>query len=157
MITRKQVVEKAREYLETPFQHQGRLKGRACDCVGIPLQVADELGIVDRNGVPMKSSDNANYSSQPLNRFIHEECQRRLIEKPVSEMQDGDVLTLRVPSRMENIKVTAPCHVAIVTTVMGVRGMLHAYAGNRKVVEHVMDAKWQRRIEGCFSFPNIED
>src|SRR5712691_11824640 len=95
--TKEQVVAKAREYIESPFQHQGRLKGFACDCVGLPLMIAEELGLVDKHGVPIKGSDNANYSSQPLDRFVHEEAQRRMIEKPIDQMKDGDLVTLRVP------------------------------------------------------------
>ena len=155
MATREQIVGKAREYLRTPFQHQGRLKGFACDCVGLPLMVGDELGLVDRLGVPLKALDNVNYSSQPLDGFVHEECKRRLVEKPVDLMEDGDVITLRVPFRDENIKLTVPCHAAIVTTVQGRPGMIHAYSGSGKVVEHLIDEKWRRRIEGCFSFPGV--
>lgn len=148
MVKRSQIVSKAREYRGTPFQHQGRLKGRSCDCVGLVLMVADELSIKDKNGVPIKGSDNANYSAQPMGRFVHEECQRRLREKPISEMKEGDVVTLRV---------STPCHVAIISTVNGVTGMIHAYAPFGKVTEHIMDAKWRKRIEGVFEFEEVED
>lgn len=145
---RKEVVAKAREFNGTPFQHQGRIKGTALDCVGLPLCVAEELGIVDKNGVPLKSRDNLNYSAQPQDQLVHQECQNRLIQKPIEQMADGDVVTLRVPS--------IPCHVAIVTLVDGVWHMIHAYTGNRKCAEHVMDDKWKKRIEGVFSFPGVE-
>jgi NlpC/P60 family putative phage cell wall peptidase len=149
MATREQIQETAREYLGTPFQHQGRIKGHACDCVGLPLMVGDELHLVDKNGKPFKAMDNANYSSQPLDRFVHEEAQRRLIEKPIDQMQPGDMITLRVPS--------VPCHVAIVTSLQGGLGMIHAYVVSDKVVEHVLDRKWLKRIEGCFEFPGTEE
>lgn len=147
-VTREQIYETAREYLSTPFQHQGRLKGHACDCVGLPLMVADELHLVDKNGKPFKAGDNANYSSQPLDRFVHEECERRLLAKPIEQMQPGDMITLRVPD--------VPCHVAIVTSLQGGLGMIHAYSVSRKVVEHVLSPKWISRIEGCFTFPGVE-
>jgi NlpC/P60 family putative phage cell wall peptidase len=148
-VTRSQVTAKAREYIGTPFQHQGRLKGRALDCVGLPLCVLDELGIIDTTGVPFKKTDNANYSSQPQDEFVHQEAIRRMISIPFEELQDGDMVTLRVPS--------IPCHVAIICTTCGVRGMIHAYTGNGKCVEHVMDKKWRRRIAGCFRFPGVID
>jgi len=146
--TKKDIESKAREYVGTRFQHQGRLKGRAMDCVGLPLCVADDLGLVDKLGVPFKKHDNANYSAQPLDRFVHEEAQRRMIEKPIDQMQPGDLVTIRLPD--------VPCHVAIISTVNGTIGMIHAYATIGKVVEHIMDVKWRRRIEGCFAFPGVE-
>lgn len=150
MFTRSDVVEKAREYLGTPFQHQGRIKRLACDCVGLPLMVAEELGILDRYGIPLLGTDNANYSDQPLDGFIHEECQRRLIEKPMEKMRDGDVLTIKFP--------TIPCHTAIVTTIYScgcARGMIHAFSPIGKVVEHVIDAPMYKRIAGVFEYPGI--
>jgi len=146
-VTGSQVAAKAREFVGTPFQHQGRRKGRALDCVGLPLCVGEELGLLDRNKVPFKGSDNQNYSSQPLDAFVHDEAKRRLAEKPVEQMQDGDVVILRIP--------TVPCHAAIACTTNGVRGMIHAYSGNGKCVEHVMDDKWRKRIAGVFSYPGV--
>jgi hypothetical protein len=147
MITRASVVRTAREYIGTPFSHQGRLKGYACDCVGLVLMVADEIGLFDVHGKPMRKHDYINYCEQPMDGFVHEECVRRLIGKPVSEMKEGDVLTLRVPS--------IPCHVAIVSTVNGLPGMIHAYSSFNKVVENIIDDKWLRRVEGCFSIPGV--
>jgi len=146
---RQQIVAKAREYVGTRFQHQGRLKGFACDCVGLPLMVGDELGLVDRNGKAFCKFDNANYGPQPLDRFVHEEAQRRLIEKPIDQMKPGDLITLRVPD--------TPCHVAIVSSLQGGLGMIHAYVVTGRVVEHVLDKKWLKRIEGCFEFPGTTE
>lgn len=148
MVMRSTVVAKAREYIGTRYQHQGRIKGKALDCVGLPLCVAEELGIKDKNDVPLVSKDNLRYSHQPQDQMVQQECERRLIKKSIDEMQDGDVVTLRVP--------TIPCHVAIVAKVDGVWHMIHAYRTNEKVVEHIMDEKWMRRIESVFNFPGVE-
>lgn len=151
-----EVVQKAREYLGTPFQHQGRLKGIALDCVGLPLCVAEDLGLVDSKGVPFRRTDNANYTAQPLDAFVHREAVRRLIQKDIADIAPGDLITLRVPR--------VPCHVAIVSAVSNAfgLGMIHAYSGyatkklpNGSTVEHILDEKWMRRIEGVFSFPGV--
>ena len=147
MVTREQIVSTAREYKETPFQHQGRIKGHGLDCVGLPLCVAAELKMKDKSGKPFLRNDSSKYGPQPLDRFVHEECQRRLIEVPIEEMDEGCVLTMRVPK--------IPCHVAIVCKTNGVWGIVHAYAGSRKVVEHELTKKWRDRVEGCFKFPEI--
>jgi NlpC/P60 family putative phage cell wall peptidase len=148
-ITKADVVAKAREYLGTPFQHAGRVKGLSCDCIGLPLQVACELGLKDKLGVPFNKSDSKNYSPQPLDGAVHEEAQRRLIEKPISEMCDGDMLTIKMP--------VVACHTAIVCTTLGRAGIIHAYNGGpKRVVEQLLDEKWRSRIAGVFSFPGVE-
>lgn len=152
-VTRKQITDAARAYVGTPFHHQGRVKGKACDCVGLPYCVADELRISNRDGAPIGRLDNINYGPIPSNSFVHEECARLLNEKPVSEMQEGDVLTLKMP--------TIPCHVGIVSrmyvgTPNECFGIIHSFSPARKVVETVLDAKTRARIAGCFSFPGVK-
>jgi hypothetical protein len=150
MATRKQIVDKAREYVGTPFQHQGRIKGMACDCVGLPLMVAEELGLKDVNGKAiLVATETRIYSSQPMDSEVLTTAKNRLIEVSKSEMRDGDLVVMRVPS--------VPCHVALVSTVCGVAGMIHAISDVGKVVESIMDFKWQRRIVGVFRFPGVED
>ncbi|NDC56413.1 MAG: hypothetical protein EBZ69_06345 [Alphaproteobacteria bacterium] len=34
-LTRMDIVREAREWINTPFKHQGALKGVACDCIGL--------------------------------------------------------------------------------------------------------------------------
>jgi len=148
-ITKADVVEKAREYLGTPFAHQGRVKGHAMDCVGILLCVGNALGLKDKLGVPILKDDNKNYSAQPLNNFVHEECQRRLIEKPITAMQEGYAITMQAGSAFA-------CHAGIVSENGGALYVIHAYNGGaRKVVEHIVDEKWMSRIVGVFSFPGV--
>jgi cell wall-associated NlpC family hydrolase len=152
IISRKQVVARARKYIGTPFVHQGRALGRGVDCVGLVLCVAEDLGLLDTLGKAFKRSDYGAYGRQPVNEFIYEECERRLqVIAPtggiIPSLLPGDVLCLRVPA--------VACHLAIVTALQGGLGIVHAYAGAGKVVEHTLDAKWIKRIAGVFSFPGI--
>jgi hypothetical protein len=152
MATRKQIVACAREYLGTKFQHQGRIKGKTCDCVGLPYMVADELGLHSRDGEPIHKHDNSHYTAQPTNNFVQTECQRLLVEKPISQMQEGDVLLLKMP--------TIPCHVGIVTKVYeGTKhecfGIIHSYSPAKKVVETILDARLMNRVVSAFSFPGV--
>jgi hypothetical protein len=153
MTTRKQVVDCARTYIGTPFQHQGRVKGLACDCVGLVYMVADELRLRDRSGNKIDKYEHVNYHAQPTDSFVHSECQRLLIEKPTEQMQTGDVLTLKMP--------TIPCHVAIVSrlyvgTPNECFGIIHSFSLAGKVVETILDSKTKSRTHGCFSFPEVE-
>lgn len=152
-VTRKQITDCARTYLDTPFQHQGRVKGISCDCVGVPYMVADEMGLCDRQGTKIGRLDNVNYQPQPTGNFVHTECQRILVEKPVAEMQEGDVLSMKMP--------TIPCHVGIVSKLYAGTpnecfGVIHGYSPAHKVVETIIDRKLRARIAGCFNFPGVE-
>ena len=152
-MSRKQIVDCARTYIGTPFRHQGRVKGLACDCVGLPYCVGAEIGLKDRSGVLINKYENLNYAAQPTDLFVHTECQRLLVEKPVGQMQEGDVLTLKMP--------TIPCHVAIVSrlyvgTPNECFGIIHSFSLAHKVVETILDGGMRGRIHGCFSFPEAE-
>lgn len=148
IVTRDRIASEARTWVGTPFAHQGRLKGRAVDCVGLAICVAEDLGILDRDGVPILRTDHTDYGPEPASLLVHQMCIKRLIQKsPTAELMAGDVLTLRVP--------TVPCHVAIVT-MRDVPYIVHAYsAGPERCVEHILNESWQRRIIGKFSFPGV--
>lgn len=142
MACREKIVSTARDYLNTPFRHQGRVKGIGIDCVGLPICVARDLGIFvyDKN----------NYPPQPSGYLVLQECQQWLVQKPVVEAKPGDVGVFALP--------TSPCHTAILTDIGGALGMIHAY--NRppnKVVEHRLSDDWRKSMVAVFSFPGVED
>jgi cell wall-associated NlpC family hydrolase len=151
------IIAAARRYIGSPLRHQGRF--RALDCVGLVLAVADDLGLVDVHGKPIKRADYANYPAQPVDDEVQREIAARL--EVVATGRDlpshpadiaellrvADAVTLRVP--------LIPCHAGIVSTVAGKPGLIHAYSTARKVIEHRFDAAWLRRIAGVFRFPGI--
>jgi cell wall-associated NlpC family hydrolase len=147
MITATQLQTTARTYLDTPFHDKARIKGKGMDCVGLVLSVGEDLGIVDVDGRPFKRSDYPYYSAQPMGHFVHEECLRRLIRKGPADIKPGAIVTMRLPQ--------FPCHVGIVTDMgRGRFGLIHAYSGGAaKVVEHILDMQWKRRIVGVFYYP----
>ena len=124
----------------------------ACDCVGLPYQVAEELGLCSRDGKAIDKFENMNYQSQPTDDFVHRECQRLLVEKSKWSMEEGDVISMKMP--------TIPCHVGIVTKLyVGTSdeclGVIHSYSPAKKVVETVIDGALLNRIHGCFEFPGV--
>ncbi len=123
--------------------------GIGLDCVGLPICVAEDLGIRDRSGVPILRTDHVDYSAEPGSRLVHDICIARLDQKPSgAELEDGDVLTMRVP--------TLPCHAGIVVFRGREPYIIHAYsAGPGKCVEHILNEAWCRRIIGKFSFPGV--
>ena len=49
MVTKAEIVAKAREYVGTPFHHQARMKGVGVDCVGLLFGVGRDLGLAWRD------------------------------------------------------------------------------------------------------------
>lgn len=135
MITRRQIIEEAREWIDTPFHHQASVKGVGCDCAGMVKGVWRELGN-DVSGVP------ADYPRTPSNNQLIRILEQYLDRS--STMMPGDVLVFTL--------LNEPQHIGIMTDSNAV---IHAYQPFNKVAEHRLDAKWQRRITACFSFPGV--
>jgi NlpC/P60 family putative phage cell wall peptidase len=131
-VRRQTIVSTAREWIGTPFVHAGRQKGLACDCIGLFLGVARELGIADY--------EPANYSAQVDADFLRTEIERFFVNV-FSEPEAGDLLLLRFNARAT--------HCAMAT---GDGTMIHAYDSPtiRRVVEHRFDDYWRRRLVAVY-------
>lgn len=133
MTTRAQIVAAARKWTGTRYQHQGRSRA-GIDCAGLIVRVAQDCGlpVMDMTG----------YAPTPdgktLRAALDEQALRVVLYQP------GDILLLRFEKD--------PQHLAIVTD----KGMIHSYAGARKVVEHRIDETWAARIVAAYSFRGVE-
>jgi hypothetical protein len=172
MPDRKAVYECGRKYLKTPFGKRGR-DGRGIDCIGVVLCVGRDLGLNDKDGNPFHPAMYENYPDQPFGDELQEECKKRLIVKLLdtpssfSQMLPGDIVTMRIPPEQifrklfaQAVAKTPITHVGIVSDSNGSLGVIHSLNSrsvNRKVVEHLIDLKWLRRIAGVFSFPGVTD
>jgi NlpC/P60 family putative phage cell wall peptidase len=140
MVTRAQIVECARTFLGTRWQHQARLKGVACDCAGLVICIGEELfGI--RADVPA-------YGHTPNHGQLERIVSQYMRKKSFGETALGDVLLMTWDQE--------PHHMAIVSEVQGEMGIIHSYAQVKKVVEHRLDTQWANRIRAVFEFPSVE-
>jgi cell wall-associated NlpC family hydrolase len=132
---RGEVVLKAREYLGTPFHHQGRVKGVGVDCAGLLVCVARELGL--------NPIDDTTYDHDPhpdtLRAYL--DAQPFLGRVTIFDRDIGDILLMALSSRMMRGH-----HLGIVSDI----GIIHAYAHARGVVETVLDATMARSIVGVY-------
>jgi len=135
MISPDQVVSQAQTWLETPWHHQGRLKGTGVDCVGIIVGVCKELGI------PIQ--DSLDYGRFPDGYFLAKEFERQLIRK-TSDPQTGDIMLFRI-SRM-------PQHCGICSPM----GIIHAHQGVMKVVETSLPTHWRSHLIGTFQLKGVQ-
>jgi NlpC/P60 family putative phage cell wall peptidase len=139
MATRDQIVKEARQYLGTPFKHQGRIKGVGCDCAGIIVNIAKMLGI--------DFWEYSGYGRTPDGKSL-ENCISQLLQIDPADLKPGDVMLFKI-RRM-------PQHLAIATD----GGMIHSFyrrSDGGRVVEHNLDDRWKKRIVKCFRFPGVTD
>ncbi len=136
--TREQVVAAAREWINTPWSHQHRLRGVGTDCAGLALGVAADLHLA-RPEVPA-------YSKQPANGSLLKYCNDNM--QRVHGLALGRVALLKFG--------TEPQHLGILGDYsLGGFTLIHAYATSRKVVEHRIDDLWLNRIVAVFEMPGV--
>ena len=138
---RTDVVKAARAWIDTPYRHQHSTKGRGCDCLGLVRGVWRDVVGPEPERAPSYSPS---WGEGSVVDHLVDAASRNMTRVPVSDMQPGDVLILRMLP-------TAPAkHCAIYS---GDGKMIHAYQGANRVVEHSMADWWRRKIVGVFRFP----
>jgi hypothetical protein len=130
------IVESARSWRNTRWQHQGRLKGVGVDCANFISEVAREAGI----SVEIPSNYRPQEDGTLMLKLLREHMEL------VDEMQRGDVIALCDEATREP---SVPRHLAFVTELRPQTTMI-IEAGREKVVEHRMDAAWLRRIHSIW-------
>lgn len=140
-------VERMRELVEArvPFVHQGQSHA-GLDCVGGLCYAIQYTGPIP------------NYPRDPVNGELEREM-RRLFGEPVfyrtnllfdpivenDQLREGDVASMQYAGPVR--------HVGMIGNYLPVPGelsLLHTSASIGRVVEHILDAKWRRRIVGVW-------
>lgn len=132
---RMQLVEAARQYLGTPFHHQGRVKGVGVDCIGLVACAAKDCGL--------NAIDDTTYPRRPDGETLQKGLEVSLVKIPTWEADVGDVLIFH----MRGI----PCHIGMKTD----KGVIHTYAAMKKVVEHGLRPPWDARVCGAYRFKDL--
>lgn len=139
--TRADVVAEARTWLDTPFVHQGWTKGVACDCIGLIKGVGVELSLFDYDEQSDKARRYAAYSMLPNPRKMREGLAEFFVPISKDEALPGDIFYIAWAKE--------PQHVALLSD----HGLIHSYSHVGKVVEHALDAEWERRICAAYRYP----
>jgi len=141
---RQQIIEEARTWLDTRFQHQGRRKGMAVDCAGLIIGVAHEIGL-------LSGFDLRDYSMNPDGVTMKATLEAQMMPIKYRDLRPGDVIHLAFEK--------LPQHVAIITSVKPFY-IIHAdsqAAGGGRVVENRLDSVWLGRLRGCYRFHGVTD
>ena len=129
-------VERARALLNTPFVHLGR-DGKGIDCIGL---VAHAVAY-DAAELPAYPRDPVNGE---LERYLEEALGPPTLTAPITddELQAGDIAVMQYRGPLRHVGLVAD-H----PTIKGVHSLIHTDSMVGKVTEHILDAKWLRRIE----------
>lgn len=137
-----EVVRAAREWVGTPWRHQGRTRGVGVDCVGVAVGVARELALLP------PSWDYTAYAREPrgdaLQQALEAECTRLLLRKP------GCLLLIRVGRQGRHLAIYAGHNWDSRSHTL-----IHASPRHRKVVEHGLTETWQRAVIAAYGLPGV--
>jgi cell wall-associated NlpC family hydrolase len=142
MTTKADIVTRAREYVGTPFRHQGRLPGVALDCVGLCACVGKSLGL--------EIHDVVDYRRRP-------DWTRFKAEFDKNGQWIGNSEAVAVPGTMLLLREGRhQTHCAIVAEKDGFKTMIHAFEPRGKVVEERITQDWAQRIVAVYLLNGVE-
>jgi len=142
IIRRDEIIARAREWIGTPYRHQGRKKGVAVDCIGLVYGVWLDLGLPQIT-IP------ANYTESPSGTMLQQNAEKYLVPTDRKDFYPGDVAVLWGWKQ-------EPQHFAIVGEYAGRTTMIHAFSKRGLVVEHGWDDFWMQRLVRIYEFPGTE-
>jgi len=132
------IVEEARSWKQTPFQHQGQIKGLGVDCAHFVALVARDAGIEVEIPHNYKPREDGTVMLKLLNEHME--------IVPTEEVGAGDVLALCDEALREP---DIPRHLAFVTEVTP-KTIFIVHASEKGVLEHRTDSHWRRRIHSVW-------
>ncbi len=141
-MTRAQVVQEARAWIGTPFRPQQHIKGHGCDCLGLLIGVAKNLGQVTPD---FKAGP---YKQAPDNGKLIAGMSTHLKRVPKGYMQAGDFIALAHDG--------IPHHVGVLVDYREGLGIIHALKSYDAVKEHRLDAKMRGNISDVFCFRSLD-
>lgn len=137
------VAERARSMIGVPFLHQGRDRN-GIDCVGFMAYVID----YPFAQIPA-------YPRDPLNSELETAMTAAfgpplLLKPTIDQLREGDLCAMqyRGPIRHVGIVLNHP-------TLPGQLSLIHTDAVRDAVTEHILDAKWLRRIEKVWRLESV--
>lgn len=143
MIARADVVAAARSWIDTPYQHQARVKHVGVDCAGLIIGVARELGIVQPD------FDVTGYARQPDGTSLLAWCDQSMTPVARHQMQPGDVVVVAFDA--------APGHLGIVGNYAhGGLSIIHSLGVTaRRVVETRLAFQRAMRFVRAYGMPGV--
>lgn len=136
------LVDEARKWIGTRWQHQARLKGVGVDCAGLIIGVARATLAVPAETIDAIERTVSGYDRSPSGLVIQRMCEQSMVHIDINAVAPGDVALFRFNAE--------PQHLGFISDYPGGLGLIHAFALARKVVEHRFDSVWRGRCIACY-------
>lgn len=137
------IIDIARGWIGTPYQHQASVKGAGCDCLGLLRGVWRELHGEEPESPPPYAPDWADGAETLRDAFA-----RHLAPVALGDIAPGDAVLFRMarggPAR----------HCGIVAEREGALTLIHARQ-NRRVMEEALSPFWRARLAYAFRVRSI--
>lgn len=143
---RQSIVASARSWLNTPFHPQGRVKNVGCDCIGLVIGVARELGAISASfGDCICFYDMREYHFIKDSHILGTKMDVHFAKRDMP-WQIGDILFFRFTDRQMHIAFISDVLHGTIETVR----IIHSCCSAGKVVEHIIQPKWLTKIAGHY-------
>lgn len=150
MVTRAQIVEEARSWLGTRYQHQAHLKGVATDCGGLVYGVGHAVGLFPVVEELPDYPSFTGYARLAQGGSLTRACGLLLETIQKHEAQPGDVILMQFNNE--------PQHTAILGNYLyGGWSLIHAYAPARRVIETRFDDELMSRSVGWYRYSGVTE
>jgi cell wall-associated NlpC family hydrolase len=135
------LIDEARSWIGTKFQHQGRIKKQGndvggCDCLGLIMG----LGVKTKGGKLLSHFDQKSYPKALSSDILLTKLSSLL--KKSDKLSPGNILLIKI----ENW----PQHLAIISEICPYIRIIHSYAQAKKVVEQHLPETWKNSIVAVF-------
>ena len=134
------IVETARSWIGTPYQHQASRKGVGCDCLGLLRGVWREVFGEEPEQVPIYTAD---WSEPQGDERLFRAAMRHMRRVDEKTLAPGQALLFRMREG------AVAKHLGIVSASDPVPRFIHAYAGHG-VCESPLSQPWRKRIVARF-------
>ncbi len=142
MISRRQILAEAADWIATPYQHQASMKGAGTDCLGLVRGVWRAFYGAEPETPPPYTPD---WAEREGAETLLEAARRYMREISLNDAAPGDVLLFRMDAR------SPMKHAAILDEYDSI---IHAYWG-RAVVRSRFAPWWRVRCAAAFAFPDV--
>ena len=135
----------ARDWIGTPYRHQGRTRQVGADCLGLILGVWGTLYGDFPHVVPSYSAD---WNEARRDDVLWMAARQYLEPADEEPEQAGQVVLFRMRSG------SVAKHLGVLSGDAHARNFIHAYQGHG-VVESPLTDPWRRKIAARFAFPKV--
>lgn len=140
---RDQIVEEALTWLDTPYQHQAKVKHVGVDCAMFVVGVAQNVGLLSHSEImPVYSPEWHLHNREERLIQILEDFNCKEIN--TSDALPGDIFTFKFGRCASHLAFILPDNY-----------ILHARVDTRKVVKHLLSGDFKLRIHSAYKLPGV--